>query len=102
MILQLLILAIIGDLIWLFFVPSAWATVSTNEYWNSLSYIHTFGIVLAWLQLLLKTLLVGYLFWDYKSKVASIRSILSFNYADSEEQLKENNKSTEENFENPY
>lgn len=58
------------DLIWLIVVMPNWthSAKDTNEYWNSLSGIHSFVSILAFLELITKGLLVAYLFIDYKGK----------------------------------
>ncbi len=43
-------------------------STDTNVYWNSLSTMHTFVIILAFLELILKGLIVAYLVYDFKHK----------------------------------
>jgi hypothetical protein len=58
------------DLIWLIVMMPTWSHSSkdTNEHWNSLSGLHSFVTLLAFLELILKGLTVAYLFIDYKGK----------------------------------
>lgn len=39
-----------------------------SEYWRSLSGIHTFAIIFAFLELILKGLIAAYLIYDFKQK----------------------------------
>lgn len=60
---------ILADLIWIIVMFQTWDHSNTNnEFWNSLSGIHTFVKILSFLELTLKTLIVAYLVYDYKQK----------------------------------
>jgi hypothetical protein len=47
-----------------------------NEYWNSLSGMHTLGKVMGFLEFVLKGLIIAYLAYDYKQKNPNNMSIL--------------------------
>jgi hypothetical protein len=59
-IVQILALLIVADLIWLIVMIPTWSheKEDKNLYWNSLSGIHSFAIVFAFLELILKTILI--------------------------------------------
>ena len=49
-----------------------WSHSEKNNYWNSLSTLHNFVKILAFIELGLKCLIVFYLFTDYKGKNSDI------------------------------
>jgi hypothetical protein len=60
---------IVADLIWIIVMFQTWDHSNTNnEFWNSLSGIHTFVKFLSFFELILKSLIVAYLVYDYKQK----------------------------------
>jgi hypothetical protein len=56
------------DLIWLIVIMPYWNSKSTtkNPYWESLSGIHTFALILAFLEMFLKAGISAVLFFEYK------------------------------------
>jgi ABC-type sugar transport system permease subunit len=67
---QILALLTVADVIWLFVMMSTWSHTAAdkNEYWKSLSGMHTFALIFAFLELILKGLIMAYLVYDYKQK----------------------------------
>lgn len=59
---------ILVDILWLVIIMPYWGAQSNakNIYWDSLSGIHTFALVLAFLELFLKGGLIALVFLDYK------------------------------------
>lgn len=61
---------IIADIGWLWVMIPHWShnNKTKNEYWDSLSTIHTIVIILAFVELGIKTLTLAYLTFDFKQK----------------------------------
>ena len=92
-IIQLLAILSITDIIWIIYFSGAWTHLSKEEraenndndsedvieYWNSLWFIHGFVYFLAFIELILKALLLYYLFMDYNGKY-SWKDLLNLNY----------------------
>ena len=85
-IIHLLTLLIIADIIWLIAFSSAWVhskNAETNpkisDYWNSLKMLHGFIYFIAILEVIIKGLLLYYLFEDYKGK-HPWKSLFNFKY----------------------
>ena len=92
-IIQLLAILSIADIIWIIYFSGAWTYLSKEEraenndndsedvieYWNSLWFIHGFVYFLAFIELILKALLLYYLFMDYNGKY-SWKDLLNLNY----------------------
>ena len=92
-IIQLLAILSIADIIWIIYFSGAWTHLSKEErvenndndsediveYWNSLWFIHGFVYFLAFIELILKALLLYYLFMDYNGKY-SWKDSLNLNY----------------------
>lgn len=85
-IIHILLLLIIADIIWIIAMSGAWSHSNTDtssdigKYWDSLYSIHTFVYVLAFFELILKGLLIYYLFVDYKDKY-TWKDLIKFNYS---------------------
>ena len=92
-IIQLLIILSIADIIWIIYFSRAWIKLSDEEklkinndsgiaeFWDSLWFIHGFVYFLAFIELIIKALLLYYLIVDYKGKYY-IKSLLNLNYDD--------------------
>ena len=92
-IIQLLAILSITDIIWIIYFSGAWTHLSKEEraenndndsedvieYWNSLWFIHGLVYFLAFIELILKALLLYYLFMDYNGKY-SWKDLLNLNY----------------------
>src|SRR5689334_10495406 len=58
---------ILVDILWLIIIMPYWESQSAkNVYWDSLSGVHTFALILAFIELLLKGGLIALVFLDYK------------------------------------
>jgi hypothetical protein len=69
-IIQISALLIAFDIIWLIVMMPTWShsDADKSEYWKSLSGIHTFAIIFAFLELIMKGLIAAYLVYDFKQK----------------------------------
>lgn len=66
-IIHILIAASILEIIWFFFsLPSFFFLTETNTFWKSLSLMHSIGLTLALIQLLLKIIMCCILYNQYK------------------------------------
>ena len=82
-IIHLLSLLSVADIIWLIFMSGAWSHKTQDSlhlYWDSLKVMHSIIYFLAVVELILKLLLVYYLFVDYKDKY-SWKELIKFNYS---------------------
>ena len=53
-----------------------------NAYWDSLSGLHTFTLILAFIELFMKGGLIGIIFIEYRNKFGSdIRELFKFGYS---------------------
>ena len=92
-IIQIFTILSIVDIIWIIYFSSAWNQLSEEEeikkgndsgivtYWNSLWFIHGFVYFLAFIELIIKALLLYYLIVDYKGKY-SMKSLFNLSYED--------------------
>jgi hypothetical protein len=74
---------ILVDVFWLIIIMPYWRTKlsSPNLYWESLSGVHTFVLILAFLELFLKLSIVGLIFLEYKSTYPNdVSEIFKFSY----------------------
>ena len=89
-IIQIMTLLSVADIIWICLFSSAWVHDSeeqTNsetpkdllEFWNSLWFLHGLVYFLAYVELILKGLLLYYLIVDYKGKYA-LKDLFNMNY----------------------
>ena len=89
-IIQIMGILSVADIIWICLFSGAWVHDSEEqkqseapkdvlEYWNSLWFIHGFVYFLAYVELILKVLLLYYLIVDYKVKY-SWKELLTLNY----------------------
>ncbi len=69
-IIHILAILIVADVVWLIVMMPTWSHEDNdkNEYWSSLSGMHTFAIIFAFLELFLKVLILAYLAYDFKQK----------------------------------
>ena len=87
-IIQLFSLLSIADIIWILYFSSGWIQLSEEEklkigddsgivtFWDSLWFIHGFVYFLSFIELIIKALLLYYLFVDYKEKY-SLQSLFN-------------------------
>jgi len=73
---------IVVDVIWILIVLPYWNTKSENhnEYWESLSFVHTFAIILAFVEIFIKAVIGYLLINDYKKQFKSIKDLFLFSY----------------------
>ena len=90
---QIFTILSIADIIWIIYFSGAWTHLSKEEmeknknndpqdiiaFWNSLWFIHGLVYFLAFIELILKGLLLYYLILDYKGKY-SLNDLLNLNY----------------------
>lgn len=72
---------ILVDAIWLIITLPYWNTTSENhnEYWESLSTVHTLAIILSFIEIGVKGLISFLLFNDYKKQFV-VKDLFNFNY----------------------
>ena len=81
-----MLLLILADILWLIFFTSAWVheknlkdSPEISQYWDSLSFIHSFVYILAVVELIIKFILIWYFSSIYKDK-RSLKELCNFNY----------------------
>ena len=106
-IIQLFTILSLADIIWIIYFSNAWIQVSEEEkgkidddsgivtYWDSLWFIHGFVYFLAFVELIIKALLLYYLIVDYKGKY-SFKSLFNLNYDDTNGNKSDNITSNDE------
>ena len=100
-IIQLFTILSIADIIWIIYFSKAWIQLSDEErakignesgiaeFWDSLWFIHGFVYFLAFIELIIKGLLLYYLIVDYKEKY-SLKSLFNFSYDDNSDSKSSN------------
>ena len=100
-IIQLFTILSIADIIWIIYFSKAWIKLSDEErtkignesgiaeFWDSLWFIHGFVYFLAFIELIIKGLLLYYLIVDYKEKY-SLKSLFNFSYDDNSDSKSSN------------
>jgi hypothetical protein len=81
---HLLIALVIVDILWLVIIMPYWNSKSThkNAYWDSLSGLHSFTLVMAFLELFIKVSMAGLIFIEYRNKNGGdISELLKFGYS---------------------
>ena len=91
-IIQLLVILIITDIIWIILFSSAWDHDSDEEkkytegsvdyFWSSLWFMHGLVYICAYIELILKGFLLYYLVVDFKEKY-KLKELINLNYDDS-------------------
>jgi len=89
---QIFTILCLADIIWIIYFSSAWIEISEEEkarignddsgiipFWDSLWFIHGLVYFLSYIELILKLLLLYYLFVDYKGKYP-LSSLINLNY----------------------
>ncbi len=100
---------IIADIIWILLFSSAWEHNSEGEassseerqFWDSLWFVHKIVYILAYLELILKGILLYYLVADFKEKY-KLGDLFNFNYDDAKNSIQPQNAGGEQqiNFDN--
>ena len=111
-IIQMLLVLILADIVWIFLFSSAWEhdiedkepkkTAEKEEvFWESLWFIHALVYILAYIEVLLKGFLLYYLIADFKEKY-KFGDLLNFNYDDGKGVIQQQNAGDEQqmNFDN--
>ena len=111
-IIQMLLVLILADIVWIFLFSSAWEhdiedkepkkTEEKEEvFWESLWFIHALVYILAYIEVLLKGFLLYYLIADFKEKY-KFGDLLNFNYDDGKGVIQQQNAGDEQqmNFDN--
>ena len=110
-IIQILLILIIADLVWIILFSSAWehgenseekSSEENNIFWNSLWFIHKIVYILAYVELLLKGFLLYYLIADFKEKY-KLKHLFNFTYDDGSSGMNSQNLNLNEqkyNFDN--
>ena len=83
-IIHLLSALVIVDILWLFIIMPYWSTKSEgkNSYWESLSGIHTFTTIMAFLELFLKLGMIALTFIEYRNNYPNyIADLLKLTYS---------------------
>ena len=112
LIIQMLLVLILADIVWIFLFSSAWEhdiedkepkkTEEKEEvFWESLWFIHALVYILAYIEVLLKGFLLYYLIADFKEKY-KFGDLLNFNYDDGKGVIQQQNAGDEQqmNFDN--
>ena len=106
-IIQLFSILSIADIIWILYFSSGWIQLSEEEklkigddsgivaFWDSLWFIHGFVYFLSFIELIIKALLLYYLFVDYKEKY-SLQSLFNLSYDNSIGIKSNNNDNSDE------
>ena len=106
-IIQLFSLLSLADIIWILYFSNAWIQIPEEEklkigedsgvvtFWDSLWFIHGFVYFLAFIELIIKALLLYYLIVDYKEKY-SLQSLFDFYYDNTIEMKSNSNASPDE------
>ncbi len=89
---------IIADIIWILLFSSAWEHNSEGEassseetqFWDSLWFVHKIVYILAYLELILKGILLYYLVADFKEKYG-FKNLLNMNYDDGKNMIQSPN-----------
>ena len=82
-IIHILLALILVDLIWLVVIMPYWNSKSTtkNAYWDSLSGVHTFTLILAFIELFLKAGMAALMLYEFrKAYPLNINELFNFNY----------------------
>ncbi len=83
---QMLAILTFADIVWIYLFSGAWEHGQENknqsgeiQFWESLWFIHKIVYILAYIELILKALLLYYLFADFKEKY-KLGDLFNFNY----------------------
>lgn len=88
-IIHLMAALMVIDVFWLIIIMPYWSSTQggKNQYWESLSGVHSFAIFLAFIEILLKGGVLAVFFLDYKSK-HDVADLMKLNYEQDEISLK--------------
>ena len=79
---QLMVALVLVDVIWLIITMPYWNSdsVTHNDYWESLSTVHTIAIIMAFIELALKVIIAVILFFYYKNTFKESGELFNFHY----------------------
>ena len=108
-IIQILIILTLADIIWIYLFSSAWehddeskdskSKKINSQFWDSLWLIHKIVYVFAYIELILKGILIYYLIADFKEKY-KLKDLFNFNYEDGRSSIQPQNKGEQLNGDN--
>ena len=103
---QMLAILTLADIVWISLFSGAWEHGQDNknpsgeiQFWESLWFIHKIVYILAYVELILKGLLLYYLFADFKEKY-KLRDLFNFNYDEGKNMIQPQNDDQQNNINN--
>ena len=103
---QMLAILTLADIVWISLFSGAWEHGQDNknpsgeiQFWESLWFIHKIVYILAYVELILKGLLLYYLFADFKEKY-KLGDLFNFNYDEGKNMVQSQNADQQNNLNN--
>ena len=103
---QMLTILTLADIVWISLFSGAWDHDQENknpsgeiQFWESLWFIHKIVYILAYIELILKCLLLYYLFADFKEKY-KLGDLFNFNYDEGKNMIQSQNADQQNNLNN--
>ena len=103
---QMLTILTLADIVWISLFSGAWEHGQENknpsgeiQFWESLWFIHKIVYILAYIELILKCLLLYYLFADFKEKY-KLGDLFNFNYDEGKNMIQPQNDDQQNNINN--
>ena len=103
-IIQMIAILILADIVWILLFSSAWEHSSEEEgkkrddvqFWDSLWFVHKLVYVLAYLELILKGILLYYLVVNFNEKY-KFKDLFNLNYEDDKKIIQPQNVNEQQN-----
>ena len=103
-IIQMISILILADIVWILLFSSAWEHSAESEanngedviFWDSLWFVHKLVYVLAYLELILKGILLYYLVVNYKEKY-KFKDLFNLNYDEEKKKIQPQNINEQQN-----
>ena len=103
-IIQMIAILILADIVWILLFSSAWEHSSEEEgkkrddveFWDSLWFVHKLVYVLAYLELILKCILLYYLVVNFNEKY-KFKDLFNLNYEDDKKIIQPQNINEQQN-----
>ena len=103
-IIQMIAILILADIVWILLFSSAWEHNSEEktksgediQFWDSLWFVHKLVYVLAYLELILKCILLYYLVVNYKEK-HKFKDLFNLNYEEEKNMIQPQNINEQQN-----
>ena len=103
-IIQMISILILADIVWILLFSSAWEHSTESEanngedviFWDSLWFVHKLVYVLAYLELILKGILLYYLVVNYKEKY-KFKDLFNLNYDEEKKMIQPQNINEQQN-----